>query len=130
MHLWDGRLELETNIRSSTVHEIYKLEREVTKTVMSAKTSDISQLYKLEWFAWIMFQDETAPFQDDVLKLGHCLGPSIDVGPAMTAKIPTENGQVIHWSTYMPLFPEELLDKTGQMPEKCSWLESMKGWGP
>ena len=45
-----------------------------------------------------MFQDQTAPFPDDVLKLGYNFGPSIDVGPA--AKILTENGQVLHRSTY------------------------------
>ena len=60
-----------------------------------------------------MFQDETALFPDDVLKLGRYLGPSIDVGPAMTAKILTENGQVLHRSTYQFLTPDELLDKDG-----------------
>ena len=48
-----------------------------------------------------------------MLKLGPYLGPSIDVGPAMTMKILTENGQVLHRSTYRPLFPDELLDKDG-----------------
>ena len=40
-----------------------------------------------------MFYDETAPLPDDVLKLGCHLGPSIDVGPVMTAKILTQNGK-------------------------------------
>ena len=40
-----------------------------------------------------------APFPDDILELGHYHGPSIDVGPAMTAKILTQNGQVLHQST-------------------------------
>ena len=30
---------------------------------------------------------ETAPFLDDVLKLGHYLGLGIEVGPTMTTKI-------------------------------------------
>ena len=67
--------------------------------------------YTVEWFKWIMFHDETAPFPDDVLKLGHYLGPSIDISPAMTAKILTENGQVLHRSTCRWLTPDELLDK-------------------
>ena len=46
-------------------------------------------------------------------KLGHYLGSSIDVGPAMTAKILTENGQVLHRSTYQPLIADELLDRDG-----------------
>ena len=60
-----------------------------------------------------MFQDETAPFPDDVLKLGHYLGPSIDIGPAMAAKILTEHGQVLHSSTYRPLTMDEISDKDG-----------------
>ena len=59
---------------------------------MSEETSNISQFCKLELFEWVMFQDESAPFPDDMLKLGYYLELSIDVGPAMTAKIPTENG--------------------------------------
>ena len=70
------------------------------ETVMSGEKSDISQFCELEWFKWVMFHDETAPFPDDVLKLGPCLGSSIDVGPAMTAKNLTENGQVLHRSMY------------------------------
>ena len=112
-HLWDDYLELEDYIRSNTAHKIYKLDGEVPKTVMSGETSDISQLCKLEWFKWVMFQEETALSLDDVLKLGHYLGPSIDVGQAMTAKILTENGQVLHRSIYRPLTPEELSDKDG-----------------
>ena len=49
-HLWEDFLELEAYIRSNTAHEIYKLDMEVPKTVMSGKTSDISEFCKLEWF--------------------------------------------------------------------------------
>ena len=47
------------------------------------------------------------------MKLGYYLGPSIDIGPAVTVKILTENQQVLHRSTYRPLTPDELLDKDG-----------------
>ena len=67
---------------------------------MSDELSDISQFCELEWFMWVMFQDEISPLIDDVLKLGHYLEPIIDVGPAMTAKILTEHGQMLHRSTY------------------------------
>ena len=46
-----------------------------------------------------------------MLKLGCFLGPSIDIGPAMTTKILTQNGQVLHRSTYRLLTPDELADK-------------------
>ena len=36
------------------------------------------------------------------------MGPSIDVGPAMTAKILKSNGEVVHRPTYPDLPPEEL----------------------
>ena len=39
-----------------------------------------------------MFPDEIAPFPDDMLKLGHYLWPSRDVGHVMTTKILMENG--------------------------------------
>ena len=58
-----------------------------------------------------MFWGETALFSDDVLKLDHYLGPRIDVGLAMTAKILTEIRKVLHRLTYKPYTPEELLDK-------------------
>ena len=80
---------------------------------MFGKTSDISQFCKLERFKWVIFWDKTAPFQDNMLKLGHFLCPSIDIGPAMAAKILTENGPVLHRSTYTPLTLDELLDKDG-----------------
>ena len=48
-----------------------------------------------------------------MLKLGHYLGPSIDESPAITTKIFSENGQVLHRSTYKPLTPDVLLDKDG-----------------
>ena len=54
-HLWDNYLELEAYIRSTTANEIYKLDRKVPKTVMSDKTSDISQFCELEWFKWVVF---------------------------------------------------------------------------
>ena len=81
---------------SNTAHNIYKLDEEVLKTLMSGKISDISEFCKLEWFEWVMFCDETTLFPDNLLKIGHYLGPSINLGPAMTTKILTQNGRVLH----------------------------------
>ena len=77
-----------------------------------------------------MFYNKTAPFQDYVTKLGHYLGPSIDIGPVMTAKILSENGQVIQSSTYRMLLSDELADKDGSdaqeqfMARVYEWLGS------
>ena len=65
--------------------------------------SDVVQFFKLEWFEWVMFQDKKAPFPHDMVKLGHHLGFSIDISPAMTIEILMENGQVLPRSTHRPL---------------------------
>ena len=65
-----------------------------------------------------------------MLKLGHYLGPSIDVGQAMTAKILTENGQMLLSSTYLPLMPGELVDTDGSDAQEQIITESVKDWGP
>ena len=75
-----------------------------------------------------MVLDESAPFTDDVLKLGHYLRPSIDICPAMIAKILMKIGQVLDRSTYRPLIPDEFLDKDGSdaqeqfMAKVYKWL--------
>ena len=77
--------------------------------MISGETSVIIQFCELKWDEWIMFH----LIPDDMLKLDLYLGSIIDVGPAMTTKILTENGQVLHRSTYRSLTPDELLDKDG-----------------
>ena len=47
-HLWDNCLELEDYIWSNTAHNIYKLDGEVPKTIMSSKSSEISHFCELE----------------------------------------------------------------------------------
>ena len=42
--------------------------------------------------------------------LARYLGPSFDIGPAMTAKLLKENGQYIHRSTYRGLTEDEIKD--------------------
>ena len=67
-YLWYDCLELETYMIMNTAHDIYKLDEEVHKTVLSGQTSDMTQFCKLEYFEWLMFWDETAPFPDYMLK--------------------------------------------------------------
>ena len=77
--------------------------------MVSGETSDISQFCKLEWFKWIIFSDETAPFSYDVLKLGHYPGP-INVDPDITTAILIQNEQVLHRLTNRLLTPDEIAD--------------------
>ena len=97
--LWDDCLVLESYIRSNTAHDIYMLHGEVPETIMSGETSDISQFCEFEWYEWVKFRDSAVQFPEDSLVLGRYLGPSIDVGPALTAKILKQNGEVVHRST-------------------------------
>jgi hypothetical protein len=106
--LWDHCLEYESLIRSNTAHDIYELGGETPETIVSGETPDISQLCELGWYEWCKYRDVAAPFPQDKQVLGRYLGPSVDIGPAMTAKILKANGQVIHTSTYRSLTPDEI----------------------
>jgi len=108
IRLWDYCLELESYIRSNTAHDIYKLDGRVPETVVSGETADISPFCEFGWWDWVMFRDNTVSFPQDKKVLGKYLGPSIDVGPAMTARIMKENGEVVDRSTLRLLTPEEL----------------------
>ena len=90
------------------------LNGEVPETIMSGKTSDISQFCEFEWYDWVYFRDSAVSFPEDKLVLGRYLGPSIDIGPALTAKILKQNGEIVHHSTYRGLTPEELASPTEQ----------------
>ena len=95
-HICDDCLELEAYIRSNAAHDVCKLDEEVPKTVISSETSDNSRFCELEWFEWVTFQYETSPFPDDMLTLGHYLGPSVDVGSSMTSNSHKEWTSALH----------------------------------
>ncbi len=82
--------------------------------MMSGKTADISQFCELSGYKWVKFCSTTISFPEDLLMLGKYLGPSIDVGPAMTTKILTPTGKAVYRSTYRPLMPEEIADPVKQ----------------
>ena len=106
--LWDYCLELEALIRSNTALDIYELRGQVPETVMSGETSDILPFVELEWYQWVMFCNTGVSYPHDREVLGrYLLGPSIDVGPAMTAQILKSNGWVVHRSTYRALTKDE-----------------------
>jgi hypothetical protein len=98
------------NATESAIRELKKaagrkiiLQGKVPETVMSGETSDISQFCEFAFYDWIMFRDQPVAFPDDNPVLGRYLGPAIDVGPALTAKILKANGEVVYRSTYRAL---------------------------
>jgi len=69
---------------------------------MTGETSDISQFCEFAFYDWIMFCDQPVAFPDDNPVLGRYLGPAIDVGPALTAKILKVRAALIkNYSSYV-----------------------------
>ncbi len=112
--LWDHCLELEGYIRSHTALDQYDLQGQIPETIVSGQISDISPFIECEWYEWVKFYDQGASYPKDKEVYGRWLGPAIDIGPAMTAKILKQNGQVFYRSIYRTLIPEELVDETKQ----------------
>ena len=100
---WADAIELKAYVGSNTAHDIFILQGEVPETVMLGETSNISQFCEFAFYDWIMFRDQPVAFPDDNPVLGRYLGPAIDVGPALTAKILKANGEVVYRSTYCAL---------------------------
>jgi len=123
--LWDDCLELEAYIRSNIAHEIYGLKGEVPETIVSGETSDISAFAEYEWYQWIKFRVTSVSFPEDSMVLGRYLGPSIDIGPAMTAKILKSNGQSVHRSTLRALTQDEI-DDADEIKERESFDKSVQ----
>ena len=109
--LWDHCLELEGYIRSHTALDTYELQGEVPETILSGQTADISPFIECGWYDWVKWYDSTAKYPAPKEVLGCWLGPSIDIGPAMTSKILKSNGQILHLSTFRKLTDDEMQDK-------------------
>jgi hypothetical protein len=118
--LWDHCIELQGLICSHTANDIYATGGEVPETIMKGGTADISQICKFVWYDWVMFRDtvNTIAFPDKRLTLGRYLGPAINIGLALTAKILKQNGQYDCRSTLRHLTPEETLC----MVQIAAWL--------
>ncbi len=112
--LGDDCLEYEACVRSHTAHNKFKLDGEVPQTIITGETIDISQFCELSWYEWVKFCSTTISFPEDLLVLRKYLGLSIDISPAMTTKILTPMGKVVHCSTYRLLMPKELADPVEQ----------------
>jgi hypothetical protein len=77
---------------------------------VSGETADISPFCEFGFWDWVKFRDKGVPYPDDALVLGKYLGPSIDVGPAMTQCIMKANGEIEDRSTACSLTPEECVN--------------------
>ena len=68
--------------------------------MLSGETANISEFAKYGWCNWIKFRDTNVPYLEDKLVLGGYLGPSTDIGPAMTVKMLMQNGQYVHRTSF------------------------------
>ena len=57
------------------------------------QTADISAICLIEWFQWVMYYEPTETYPNIKWTMGRYLGPSLDVGTAMTQKILKANGE-------------------------------------
>ncbi len=106
--LWDHCLELEVYVRSCTSNDIYMTTGQVPETIMTGNTADISHIAEFGWYDWVMFHDNKPSYPDDKLTLGSYLGPAIETGSALMAKILKSNGVFVCRSTLWHLTDEEL----------------------
>ena len=74
---------------------------------MSGETGDISEFALFNWYEWLTYRDEQVTYPNNNFVLVRYLGPSFDIGPAMTAKLFTKNGTYIHRSTIQALADDE-----------------------
>ncbi len=81
---------------------IYMAAGQVPETIMTGNTADISHIAEFGWYDWVMFRDNEPSFPDDKLILGCYLGPAIDTGSALIAKILKSNGVFVCRSTLCP----------------------------
>jgi len=105
--LWDDCLELEAFLQSNAWNSRMIDGGEVPETVISGETSDTSAFAQHEWCEWVMFRDTSVATDANKWVLGKHLGPSLDVGPALCAKMLKANGAVVHRSACRSLTPEE-----------------------
>ncbi len=54
---------------------------------MTGNTANISHIAEFGWYGWVMFHDSQPSFPDDKPILGRYLGPAIETGSALMAKI-------------------------------------------
>ena len=105
--LWDHCIELESILRSNTAVFHPELNGQVPEKIMTGQTADISNLAEYEWYDWVVYWKKTADYPESKECYGRWMGPAIDIGCSIPAKILQENGHVIYNGTHQPLTQDE-----------------------
>ena len=108
--LWNDCLKCQAYIISFTTHSIFVLQDEVPEILGSGETTDISEFAPFKQYDWVKYRDGQVVQPDNNYVLAKYLGPSFDIGPAMSAKLIKCNGGYIHRSTFRGLTEEEIME--------------------
>ena len=73
---------------------------------LRGKTANITHICEFSWYNY--YKENTVTYPDDKWHLGRLLGPSMDIRPALCAKILKSNGQRVHRSSYRHLTEDEI----------------------
>lgn len=122
--LWDRCFVYCCEIRSHMALGHYDQEGECGATIIFGETADISHLVEFSFYDWIWF---ISPKESnyDRMTLGRWLGPSFDVGEALTYAILTPSAEIIHRSSVVPLSIEEKNSEEIKMM-KHKFMESLE----
>lgn len=116
--LWDDCLELEADIISNTAHEGHALQGQTPQFLVTGQTTDISRLAEFGWYQWVYWYDDQARFPAPRRTLGRYLGPTRDIGTALTAKLIKSNGQYAFRSSFVAVTDDEM-----RQPETIKAME-------
>jgi hypothetical protein len=85
---------------------------QVSETLVSGETANISPFTAFKWHEWVLFRDTSVTYPNDMMVLGRDLGPAEDIGPAMTRTVVKANGKVVYRSTVRLFSPNKMADET------------------
>lgn len=103
--LWDYCMELVSLIRSHTALDIVELGGDTPMTALTGDTPDISHLCEFSWYDMVWFVDVNDQLQNR--KLARYLGPSHDIGQALTSKLLVVSGKEISRTSVIPFSVED-----------------------
>ena len=105
--LWSDCIVMEAEIISHTARPTPLLNGLTPQSLINPETPDISRIAEFEWYSWIWWHDQMAPFPQPKKTLGRYLGPTKDIGPVMTAKILKSNGKIVARSSFTAVSEDE-----------------------
>ena len=82
-------------LRSCTSNILYMTAGQVSETLMTGDTANISHIAEFSWFDWVMFRDEVPGNPVNKMTLCCYLGLAIGTSSALMAKILKPNGQFV-----------------------------------